>query len=85
MFCYWVKKSVRRVETHWLSNKVPGAVVNKESHADSVLGRKQIHHSQFLRKSCDYKQLPIPKFFHEIHFIYWMTLISIIYLQKNPK
>ena len=36
----WVEKTVHRMDTHWLSSteKVPGAAVSNEGHADSLLG-----------------------------------------------
>ena len=45
----WVEKTVNGVETHWLSceEKVLGAAINKEGHADSVLGHEKIHHYWF--------------------------------------
>ena len=41
----WVGKTVHRVERHWLSGKekVPGAVVSKEGHADSLLNLEKCH------------------------------------------
>ena len=45
----WVGKSVHEVETHRLSGKekVLGAVVSKEGHADSLLGHERTHHYWF--------------------------------------
>ena len=42
----WVKKTLPAGEIHWLyyEEKVPGAAVSKEDHADSHLGHKRIHH-----------------------------------------
>ena len=44
-----VKKTVHRVETHWHSGKekVPGAAVNKEGDADSLLRYERTYHYWF--------------------------------------
>ena len=44
-----VDKTVNRVETHWLSRteKVLGATVSKESHANSVLGHERNHYNLY--------------------------------------
>ena len=46
----WMEKTVHGVKKHWLSNKekVLGATVSKEGHADSLLGHERIHHYWFL-------------------------------------
>ena len=40
----WVEKIIHEMETHWLSGKVkvPGAVVSKECHADSLQGHERV-------------------------------------------
>ena len=57
----WAEKPAHEVETHWLSSKekVQGAAVSKEDHAESVLGPNSI---AFLEKgatvdSASYHQL----------------------------
>ena len=39
----WIKKTVQRVETHWLASKekLQGAAASKEGYADSLLGHKK--------------------------------------------
>ena len=56
----WMEKTVHRVETHWLSSKekVLGAVVSKEGHADSVLGHEKTHHYWFTCKQCFLGPIP---------------------------
>ena len=36
----WVENTVHQMKTYWISGKekVPGAVVRKEGHADNLLG-----------------------------------------------
>ena len=47
----WVEKTVHRMEIHWLSSKkVPGAAVNKEGRADSLLGHEGTNTIDFLKK-----------------------------------
>ena len=42
----WARRTVHGMETHWLSSKekVLGAAVRKESHADSCVRHERIHH-----------------------------------------
>ena len=53
-----LEKTLHEVEIHWLSDKekVLGAVVSKEGHADSLLGRVRIHYNWFPWRRCNYKQ-----------------------------
>ena len=76
----WVKKTVCEVETHWLfgKEKVLGIAVNKEDHADSLLGHERTHHYWFPLKRCNSKQyFFITNSVGKTHLIYWMTLIYI--------
>ena len=45
----WVEKTAHEVEIHQLSckEKVPGARVSKEGHADSLLRHEMTHHYWF--------------------------------------
>ena len=54
----YVEKTVHGVKTHWHSSKekVPGTVVSKEGHADSVLKHEMTHHYWFPWKKCNCKQ-----------------------------
>ena len=67
-----VEETFHRVETHWLSDKEK---VNKEGHADSVLGYERNHHYRFPWKSATLNVFPIVESFVKIHLIYWMTLV----------
>ena len=51
-FSLRVKKTIHRVETHWLSGKkkVLGATVSKEGHANSLLGHERTNHLVSLKK-----------------------------------
>ena len=53
-----IEKIVHGVKIHWLFNieKVPGAVVSKEGHAESILGHEKTHHYWFSWKRCNYNQ-----------------------------
>ena len=53
----WVEKTVHGVKTHWLSNKekVPGRVISKEGHANSLLGHEITHQFWFCWKRCNCK------------------------------
>ena len=58
MFTVWLnpdsKKTVYGVETRWLSGKeiVQGTALNKEGHADSLLGYERIYYYWFPVKGC---------------------------------
>ncbi len=61
----WFEKTHREMNTYWLSpkEKVPGAEVSKETHADSLLGQEKTHHYFFSKKWSNCKQcfvLPTP-------------------------
>ena len=55
-----VKKTVHQMETHWLSGKekVPGTVVSKESHVDSLLRQERTHHYWFQEKGVSLNRDP---------------------------
>ena len=60
----------------WLSKKVPGTVVSKEGHADSLLGHERTHYNW---KKCNFKQyflLPTPEAKFTL-FIEWLSYIYI--------
>ena len=65
----WVKKTICGVETHRLSHKekVLGAVVSKEGHAESLLGHEWTHDNWFPWKMQLQMVLPIAKSFGKIH------------------
>ena len=74
----WVEKTIHGVGTQWLSTKekVPGEVVNKKGHADSVLGNEKTHHYWFPFKKKKKKKkkkhlivLPIFNSIGKIHLI----------------
>ena len=71
----WVKKTLHRMETHWLSDKekVPGAITSK-GHADCLLGHERTHHNWFSWKRRKYKQC------FQL-FIYWMIHVC-LYISK---
>ena len=63
---------------HTGKEKVPGAAVNKESHAGSLLCHEGTHHYRFPWKRCKFKQfihVPIPSAI--FHLIYWMNVVYI--------
>ena len=45
----WGKKTVNGLETHWLASqqKILGAAISKEDHADSFLEHERTHHCWF--------------------------------------
>ena len=54
----WVKKTVYRVETHWLTDKekVSGSAFHKKGHVYSLLGHESNHDNWFPWKNCYWKR-----------------------------
>ena len=85
--------SLHRVETHWLSGKekVPGAAVRKEGHADSLLEHERNHHYWFHWKRGNCKQwffqlpTPLAKFILSIKWPSYNELVGSVEIQQNEK
>ena len=75
----WVKKTIYRQETHWLSRKenIPSAVVSKEGHTNRgyLCGALKNLSLLISLKKVKKKVLPIANTFEKMHLIYWMTLV----------
>ena len=78
------------METHWLcgKDKFPGAVVNQEGQADSILGYDRTYHCWFsLKKKKKMQQkamLPIDKSFDKFTlFIEWPSYLFLLVLVPN--
>ena len=54
----WVKKTIYGLEMHWCysKEKILGAALSKEGHADSLLGYEKTNHHWFPWKRCNCKQ-----------------------------
>ena len=63
----WIENTVFRVETHWLSGEeVPGAVIIKEGHADSIRGHERVCSIDLLKKGA---RVPIANSLGNVSFL----------------
>ena len=88
----WVENTVSGVKIHWLSSKekVLGAAVSKDSHADSLLGDERIHHNWFPWKMYNYKQYfllqtLLTKFTLFIEWALYIYIYIYIYIRKKKR